>query len=96
MVSERSDQADPCDSCRLRHQESHIQRVAFKVGQELQRDRGVVPSIRSDYGIKGLYWSQLVDPLNLGTVIVVNEAGLGRVGWVHVAGVGGTTANFSA
>ena len=44
-----------------------------------------------------LYWSQLVDLLNLGTFIVANEAGLGRAGWVHVAGVGATSgANFSA
>ena len=54
MVNERSDQANPRDSCCFRHQESHIQRVSFKVGQELQGDRGVVPPIRSNYGIKYL------------------------------------------
>ena len=54
MVRERSDQTDLCDSCRFRHQESHIQSVPVKVGQELQGKRGVVPSIRFDYGIKDL------------------------------------------
>ena len=54
MVSEHSDQADPRDSCRFRHQESHIQRISFKVGQELQGDRVVVLFIRSNYGIKYL------------------------------------------
>ena len=44
-----------------------------------------------------LYWSQLVNPLNLGTFVVVNAAGLGRVGGVHVAGIVGTGgASFSA
>ena len=98
MVSERSDQADMCDLCRFRHQESHIQRVSFKVGQTLQGDRGVIPPIRSNYGIKCL--SILVDPLNLGTFVVVKAAGLGRAGGVHVAGVSGTAgtggASFSA
>ena len=43
-----------------------------------------------------LYWSQLVNPLNLGTYVVLNEAGLGLAGWVHVAGVGRAGgANFS-
>ena len=51
MVSERSNQADPC---RFRHQDSHIQSVPFKVGQELQGKRGVVPSVQFDYGIKDL------------------------------------------
>ena len=94
MVSKRSDQADPCDSCRFRHQESHIQRVTFKVGQELQGDRVIVPPIRSNYGIKYLSnWSQLVDPMNLGTFVVINAAGLGQAGGVHVAGVGGTSGH---
>ena len=40
-----------------------------------------------------LYWSH---PLNLGTFVVVNAAGLGRAGGVHVAGVGRFGgANFS-
>ena len=52
MVIERSDRVDPGGSCRFRHQESHIQSVPFNVGQELQGNCGVVPSIRLDYGIK--------------------------------------------
>ena len=44
----------------------------------MQGNRGVVPSIDLTIASRtSLYWSQLVDPLNLGTSVVLKEAGLG-------------------
>ena len=54
-------------SLRLQHQESTVQRVTLQVREKLQGGRVIVPSIGQTIAS-----SQLVTPVNFGTLVDIN------------------------